>query len=208
MSYYTNLLKELPRRNLELLNRYFKKEKKEIEPYEVTLLISLAMPVFVISTEIIKKNDGKDHKDLFSRLNKNIKDNPIFNNLLDDWFYEFTDRSYDDIDSLKFHTSFSSSQEINSLSTLTQIRNALSHGIIKFIKGDKNEISKILFISEKRINAPRNGLKKSVSKQTIVEGHHLNLVSVECFKAFLINWCQFLQKEKAEYCLTVLQDAA
>jgi hypothetical protein len=199
MSYYTNLLEELPRRNLELLNRYFKKEKKEIEPYEVTLLISLAMPVFVISTEIIKKNDGKEHPSLYRKLNSSIKENPIFRGAIDNWFYEHTYKSFNEIDALLPSDSYTSSKDLIALSKLTQIRNALSHGGLKFIKGNKNDIDKILFVSEKLKND--NGKKNN-------DGYHLNLMSIDNFKTLLINWCEFLRNENVIDCLYILKNAA
>mgnify|MGYP000138223902 CR=1 FL=1 len=60
MSKYSNFLETLPKRNIALLNRYYNEERKRNKPYDVTLLISLAMPVFVITTEKIKENDGRN----------------------------------------------------------------------------------------------------------------------------------------------------
>lgn len=199
MSHYTDFIEELPKRSLKLL-RYFDLEKKQPGSNEVTLLISIAMPVFVISTEIIKKNDGKDHPELYMKLNKSVNENPIFKDAINEWSYEHTYRNYYEIDSLLYPEVFQSTSELNPLSKLTQIRNALSHGGIKFTRGRNNEIDKILFISEKR--------KISEDKSSINDGYHLNLISIGNFKTLLTNWCKFLQNEKVEYCLTVLQDAA
>lgn len=181
MSYYTNFLEELPRRNLELLNRYFKKEKKEIEPYEVTLLISLAMPVFVITNEIINKGGGniKNDKDLKKILHGNIHDNSIFVNINNNWLHKTCiDIDNESMEGFKVMIEIAN---LKPISILSQLRNALSHGGIKFIKGFNGQISSILFISEKRA---KDG---SVS-------YYYNQISIDGFRIFLENWCKFLKK--------------
>jgi hypothetical protein len=55
MSYYKDFLQELPKRSLKLLNSHYEIEKRSKNSNEVTLLISLAMPVFVITSELIKQ---------------------------------------------------------------------------------------------------------------------------------------------------------
>ena len=58
MGYYNEFLNELPKRTLEILKIYEDDKSESLLRFEVTLLISLAMPVFVITSEKIR-NDSR-----------------------------------------------------------------------------------------------------------------------------------------------------
>jgi hypothetical protein len=146
MSHYRDFLNELPERSLLLLERHFQLEKNRKQSNEVTLLISLAMPVFVISSEIIKNGDGENEKQLNKKLNQKVEKGGIFQNISQMWEYELDDtkRRLTEIEHLKNPIPLFESKQIQ-LSILTQIRNSLSHGEIRFTQGNNNNISKILF---------------------------------------------------------------
>jgi hypothetical protein len=201
MSKYSNFLEIRPKRNITLLNRYFDQEKKRNKPYDVTLLISLAMPVFVITTEIIKENNGKNQPDLYKKLNDRIISKNLFNDISCEWEYEYDDsgRSFIEIESLKNPVPIINKKNLDILSVLSQIRNSLSHGGIKFTSRKDNEIAKILLISQK---------KNYDTTPAKTVGFHINLIPVEDFKTFLINWCTFLQSENVEEILNLIKNAA
>lgn len=201
MSKYSNFLETLPKRNIALLNRYYDQERRRNNPYDVTLLISLAMPVFVITSEIIKENDGKNHPDLYSKLNDRIVSTNLLNNISCEWEYEYDEsgRSFTEIESLKNPEPLVTKKNIILLSVLSQIRNSLSHGGVKFTSRKDNEIAKILLISEK---------KNYGTTPPKTAGFHLNLIPVEDFKIFLTNWCTFLQSENVEEILNLIKNAA
>jgi hypothetical protein len=200
MSYYKNLLQELPKRNKILLDKFYQLEKGSIESYEVTLLISLAMPVFVITTEIMVKppeNYVEIKNKLTQKLNKQELNQGIFKGISEGWLYELdeSERNLYEIDSLRNSIPIIYSDQ-EKISILRQIRNSLSHGEIKFTQYKNGQIDNILLKSENRKNGK-------------VEGSHLNLIPVDDFKKLLSNWCDFLVKENSIIpCLNLLKNAA
>ena len=206
MSHYKDFLQELPKRSLKLLNNHYELEKRSKNSNEVTLLISLAMPVFVITSELIKEKKT-DKKSRISEIYKSLNDSKtnigIFENISEEWEYGLDEsfRSLSEIESIKESKSIEKSGQVQ-LSVLSQIRNALSHGNIKFTESNTNKIAKILFRSEKRKDL-KNADGALVN--TVV-GHHLNLIPVNDFKILLENWCNFLINEDANSCFKILSD--
>jgi hypothetical protein len=206
MSYYKDFLQELPKRSLKLLNSHYEIEKRSKNFNEVTLLISLAMPVFVITSELIKQKQT-DKKSRISEMYKSLNDPKtnigIFENKSEKWEYGIDEsfRSLSEIKFIKDSKSIAKSGQVQ-LSVLSQIRNALSHGNIKFSKSNTNEIAKILFRSEKRKDVEN----ADGTKVNNVVGHHLNLIPVDDFKILLENWCNFLINEDANSCFKILSD--
>ena len=200
MSYYKDFLKELPKRSLKLLRTHYELEKKQINSNEVTLLISIAMPVFVITSEII--TGGSNEKESNVSEIKNILNNPKSNNIIlknisKYWLHEVGDTSKPPLENehLEKGASVIESKQ-PTLSILRQIRNALSHGEIKFTEGKHNEIAQILFRSEKR------------DANKVIVGYNLNLIPVDDFKIFLENWCKFLKNQDIVSCLNAISHAA
>jgi hypothetical protein len=104
MSYYKDFLQELPKRSLKLLNSHYELEKRSKNSNEVTLLISLAMPVFVITNEILNKEqltENIDTKKLKSKLNATCE-NGIFNKITKNWEYglDTSKRPFSEIESI------------------------------------------------------------------------------------------------------------
>jgi len=196
MSHYKDFLEELPERSLKLLKNYYELEKTKIDSYEVTLLISIAMPLFVITKELIEKNPNNELKvtKFYNSLNGSRK---ILSGISRKWLYssiDKTDKPLLEIEQLINETPIIESNN-KDLSILSQIRNALSHGGIKFTQ-ENNEIAKILFFSEKR------------NKKNELEGYHLNLIPVDDFKLLLENWCNLLKTEGIKTWYNLFANAA
>jgi hypothetical protein len=194
MSYYKDFLHELPKRSLSLLEKYYTTEKNSEEPgYDVTLLISLAMPVFVITSEVIKtpyKQVSSASKELEGMLNTKTTSSGIFGNISKDWKYSMeVDSKPEAFESLPFDRSLIDTEQ-SQLSVLSQIRNALAHGNIKFTKKGNNQIDTILLYAEKRRD-----------KEFV--GYHVHLIPVADFYLLLKNWCTFL---KGKDVLTYFQE--
>jgi hypothetical protein len=179
MSSYTNYLIELPRRCKILINKYFDLEKGNENSYEVTLLLSLAMPIFCFTNEIIKK-EFTDSKIL--QIKKQIEEEKFSESEL---AKNITDKTK--IGITKFLDNFNNSSPIiyserKVLATISKFRNALSHGNIQFIKSSDNScITDIIFSS---IVSPNDPVKE----------YNFILIPVEEFKSLLLNWCEFLIK--------------
>ena len=147
MSYYKNFLQELPERSLKLLDTYYESEKKQFNSNEVTLLISIAMPVFVITSELIKsgKKESKE-AEMNKFLNETKNNYVILKDISKNWLHclDYTSKPLLEIEQLiNPNPVINSKQE--AISILRQIRHALSHGEIKFTEGKNNEIAQILF---------------------------------------------------------------
>ena len=180
MSSYTNYLIELPKRCKRLLKNYYELEKSNKDSYEVTLLLSLAMPVFCFTNEIIKKEATDDSKIL--QIKKQIEEAKFSESVLAN---KITDKTK--IGTTKYLDDFSGSSPIidserKVLATISKFRNALSHGNIQFIKSSDNSgITDIIFSSIVSPNEP-------------VKEYNFILIPVEEFKSLLLNWCEFLIK--------------
>jgi hypothetical protein len=199
MSYYKDFLQELPERSLKLLDRYYESEKKQFNSNEVTLLISIAMPVFVITSELItsgKKEKESKGAEMMKILNEPKNNNVILKNISKNWLHclDYTSKPLLEIEQLINPIPAINSKQ-TAISILRQIRNALSHGEIKFTEGKNNEIAQIFFRSEKR---NENG----------IEGYFLNLIPVDDFKLLLENWCKFLRNHDIVSCLNAISHAA
>lgn len=199
MSYYKDFLRELPKRSLSLLEKYYITEKYSKQPgYDVTLLISLAMPVFVITSEVIKspsKQDINTSKDLESILSNNTTSSGIFRNISKDWKYRMeVEGKPDTFESLPISISLIDTVQTQH-SVLSQIRNGLAHGNIKFTANSKDQIDTILLYAEKRKN-----------KELI--GYHVHLIPVTDFYLLLKNWCNFLKNKDVLTYLQKLDHAA
>lgn len=199
MSYYKDFLQELPKRSLKLLRTHYELEKKQINSNEVTLLISIAMPLFVIAFELIKAGENEKERnasEIMKILNNTKKKNGILKNISKNWIYEVdnTSKPLLEIEHLENPIPVIELEQTD-LSILSQIRNALSHGGIKFTEGKHNEIAQILFRSEKR-------------DKNVFVGYHLNLIPVDDFKILLENWCKFLRDQDIVTCLNAISHAA
>lgn len=180
MSSYKNYLIELPKRCKILVNKYFEIEKNNQDSFEVTLLISLAMPVFCFTNEIIKKEEinYKIVKFKTQIENTEFRESDLAKNITDETKAGTT----------KYLDCFNDcSPIINSnkkvLATISKIRNALSHGNIHFTTSiDNSEIINIIFCSSKS------------SSDKPQKEYDFIITPVKEFKILLLNWCDFLIK--------------
>ena len=220
MSIYHDFLNGIPNRTLSLLE-YYNKEKEKIkdhqnnveQTFEVTLLISLAMPVFVITNEEIRH---KDHNDKQKEDLKNdlVKENIIFEDVNNIKIGESKNEEFTKIEFKKASKNLKLTEK-KVLNILTHIRNALSHGNIKFqsISGGE-EIIAILFgskttsnkytLSEKlfleiKENSERNNHEFKFDQLILKEkisGWDLLLIDIDDFKKLLVNWCKYLKSNE------------
>ena len=215
MGYYNEFLNELPKRTLEILKIYEDDKSESLLRFEVTLLISLAMPVFVITSEKIR-NDIK-HVNYKSEL-KNIIIGKSFllKKVKNCKIGKIKNPSFDNINGSELNNNLIDSEK-RVLSVLIIIRNALSHGSIKFIPDTNNKIISILFGSKDfsskyfigdSVEDPllqkkfeiydRSGLLihdlKIVQEETIKSWDVLR-IDVSDFRQLLKNWCSYLQDE-------------
>jgi hypothetical protein len=221
MSYYHNFLNGIPLRTLSLLEYYDKEKEKRKDhqnnvdqTFEVTLLISLAMPVFVITTEEIRHKDNNNEQKYKLQIEP-VRDSLIFKNIDNIKIGKSKEETFTKIEFTKANNNLIISEK-KVLSVLKLIRNALSHGNIKFQKiGGSEEIKAILFgsktatikytLSEKiqmeikenpeRINHEFN-VEDIVSKVKN-SGWDLLLIDIHDFKKLLENWCKYLSMNKS-----------
>jgi len=215
MGYYNEFLNELPKRTLEILKIYEDDKSESLQRFEVTLLISLAMPVFVITSEKIR-NDIK-HVNYKSELeNTLIGKSFLLKGVKNCKIGKIKTPSFDSINGSELINNLIGSQK-RVLSVLIIIRNALSHGSIKFVPDTNNKIISILFGSKDfsskyficdSVEDPflqkkfeiydRSGLLihdlKIVQEETIKSWNVLR-IDVSDFRQLLKNWSLYLQDE-------------
>lgn len=182
MSNPKNYLIELPKRCNKLVQRYFEQEvdQKVAEKLEVTLLLSLATPVFCFSNEIEKKEEFSN-KVNFSKLASAIGEK-FFKSPFIKGISEISTRGKAKKDQMSLSTTptilIKSEKDVGTIISI--IRNALAHGNIQFI-GDPN-IERIRFCSAK--------FKDKEMK--IFEYYHFLELTINDFKVLLKNWCDYL----------------
>jgi hypothetical protein len=182
MSNPKNYLIELPKRCNKLVQRYFEQElnQKGVEKLEVTLLLSLATPVFCFSNEIEKREE-------FSNKINFGKHTSTFNELfLKSSFIkgisQISTRGKAKKDQISLLTTptmlIKSDKKVGRVIGI--IRNALAHGNVQFV-GNPN-IERIRFCSAK--------FKDDDMK--ILEYYHYLELTINDFKVLLKNWCDYL----------------
>lgn len=184
MSNPKNYLIELPKRCNELVQRYFEKElnQKTVEKLEVTLLLSLATPVFCFSNEIKKKKEFSN-KVNFSKLTDTFNEQFLESSFINGISEISTEgkAKKDQMSLLKNNRPDKLTKSKKKVGTLINIiRNALAHGNIQFI-GDSN-IEQIRFCSAKFKD----------KKMEIFEYYHFLELTINDFKVLLKNWCDYL----------------
>jgi len=220
MSYYKDFLNGIPLRTLSLLD-YYDKEKEKIkvhqnnveQTFEVTLLISLAMPVFVITNEEIRHKE-QNLKQMEKLKDELINESPIFNDLGNIKIGKSKKELFSKIEFNEAKNNLISTEK-KVLNILTHIRNSLSHGNIKFQKLDGSEdIKAILFgskngsskytlsenlYSEIKEKSESHNYEFNFDELVIKEkisGWDILLIEISDFKKLLINWCKYLQLYK------------
>lgn len=195
MSSYNDFLDGLPERTLELL-KYYDEEKAELKSYEVTLLISLAMPAFVITSEEIRH--VTENNEVKVELDKMLVSNSFLLKGVNDIKFG---KSNGNLSFKKINHSTITNSLIDSkrkvMSTLKIIRNALSHGSIKLIPNKANEIVAIMFGSKNtkpkiEITGYDNNNPQAMVINEIKDWSLL-LINVGEFKLLLENWCSYLR---------------
>lgn len=187
MSSYKDFLNDLPKRTKELLKRHYDNEANlQVDPYEVTLLISLSMPLFACNVEIVKnenKNLGEENKI------KNAINNSkgyFLNDISEGWVIGKIHNNIP-INNLELHDiqdRKSIKKDDKELFTFLQhIRNGLSHAGIRFFEGSNNKIELIILRSIIDIGNPD-------------KGYNAHIIPVEDYKKFLNRWCDFLIDKK------------
>ena len=198
MSNYNDFLNGLPERTLELL-KYYDEEKDELKSYEVTLLISLAMPAFVITSEEIRHVAENDK--IKVELDEMLVSNSF---LLEGVNHIKYGKSNGKLSFNKINHSTITNSLIESerkvMSTLKIIRNALSHGSIKLVPNEAHKIDAIMFGS-KNTNSKieitgyeNNNLQAKVINE--INDWSLLFINVGEFKQLLENWCSYLLNKK------------
>jgi hypothetical protein len=154
--------------------------QKVAEKLEVTLLLSLATPVFCFSNEIEKKEEFSN-KVNFSKLTSTFKEK-FFQSSFINGISEISIRGKAKKDQMSLLVTptilIKSDKEVGTIIGI--IRNALAHGNIQFI-GDPN-IKRIRFCSAK--------FKDHTMK--IFEYYHFIELTINDFKVLLKNWCDYL----------------
>lgn len=220
MSIYHDFLNGIPNRTLSLLE-YYNKEKEKIkdhqnkveQTFEVTLLISLAMPVFVITNEEIRhKVSNNEQKDKL--MNDFVKESLIFQGINN---IKFGVSKNEDFTKIEFKEASKNLNvtEKKVLNILTHIRNALSHGNIKFqslsggeeikavlfgskISSTKYTLSEKLFMEIKENSEMNNHQFKfdELVPNEKISGWDILLIDIVDFKRLLVNWCEYLRLNK------------
>jgi hypothetical protein len=187
MSLYSDFLYDLPKRTIKLLDRHYFEEKNIYkDSYEVTLLISLSMPLFTTSVELIKKDgdNTKNENDLKTKINS-AKEN-LLRNISENWECGNVQNDFKlqdfELNIIKSKGSVGKSKkEIFTL--LKEIRNGLSHAGVRFLKGENNDIRLILFRSRISMDNPD-------------KGYNIQIIPVDDYKQLIENLCKLLISQK------------
>ncbi len=181
MSAYKDLIKELPKRILSLIENYYSFELKQNDSKETTLLISFAMPIFCISGEQLKKNNK--YSNLKESIKNKVRDSKWFSHNLSNNILvgktKMPEMCYGG-DCLVNHNH----KTINNI--LSIFRNALAHGNIQFEPHENSDqIKNIIFCSY-------------ISERNHEEGYLFCKISTCDFKQLLINVCNFMINSKID----------
>ena len=184
MSCYKDFLNDLPKRIKILLKRHYNEEKNiYIDSFEVTLLLSLSMPLFTTNVEMIK-NEPVVGENVKTKVNAS-KD-VLLKGISDQWECGVIRKNvsiYDlEIQNVENRKPIQKSGK-DMFTFLKEIRNGLSHAGIRFFEGKSKNIDLIL-------------LRSAINMKDLNEGFNILIIPVEDYKLFLNNWCNFLIKER------------
>lgn len=210
---YKNYIIDLASRGSKIL-KYFEKN----DDYNVTILLSLAAPIFIIPYERLCKNHPFSDKDKFIHIDKNIKNE--LKNMINEssLFFDIDLKFCNNIEKEKLKKSDFSNLTFDKLDeqkkveeVISIIRNALAHGNLYTNSNDKS-IETLYFVSRiNKTNCSDEILEKYPNKiekneiQTICKkirqcnednaDYKIIECSVEDFKIFFKNWIKLLNKK-------------